>query len=57
MFGLLSNTGFTGFRATLVEGGPEGDAFTLPGDALDALGLRDGDPVRAVALYPADRHG
>lgn len=54
---LVSNTGFAGFRATLVAGGPEGDAFALPGEALDALGLREGDPVRAVALSPADRQG
>ncbi len=54
---LVSNTGFADFRALLVEGGPEGDAFGLPESVLAALGVKSGDPVRAVALSPADRHG
>ncbi len=52
---LVANTGFANFRALLVEGGPKGDTIGLPASVLDALEVRPGDVVRAVALAPADR--
>lgn len=54
---LVASTGFADFRAGLVEGGPAGEALAMPEAALRALAVREGDPVRAVALSPADRHG
>lgn len=53
---LVSNTAFADFRVALVEGGPEGDAFALPPATRQALGVGEGEPVRAVALSPSDRH-
>lgn len=52
---LVSNTGFADFRAVLVRGGPRNDAFALPPATLTALGVAEGDTLRAVALAPAAR--
>lgn len=54
---LVANPAYAQFRATLLEGGPEGETFHLPAATLTALGLKQGGPVLAVALSPADRHG
>ncbi len=52
---LVASTGFEGFRATVVKGGPSRERFALPAEALAALGVPAGGKLRAVALAPADR--
>ena len=58
---LVSNTHFGEFRATLARAEPAGPAaaanetLRLPADVMVALGVKDGDTVRAVPLSPRDR--
>ena len=52
---LVTNRRFAGFRAILATAPARVDRLPLPPHAAAALGVREGDTVRAVALRPADR--
>jgi arginine N-succinyltransferase len=52
---LLSNIRLGGFRAMVVRGTPAGNTFRLTAAEAAALGVDDGDSVRAVPLSPRDR--
>jgi len=52
---LVANRRFGDFRAILATAPARVDRFPLKAYAADALGVREGDSVRAVALRPADR--
>ena len=52
---LVCNRAFTGFRAIVTAAPPRVDRFPLLQYAADALGVGEGDTVRAVPLKPADR--
>jgi arginine N-succinyltransferase len=54
---LVASTGFADFRATVVTGGPAGERFALPADALAALGIAAGAGLRAVPLSATTREG
>ncbi len=53
---LVSNTRLDSFRATLVQGHPNEQGFVLAQAIANALGVKDGEPIRAVALSPKDRY-
>jgi arginine N-succinyltransferase len=52
---LVCNRRFAGFRALITTAPARLDRFPLLPYAADALGVVEGDSVRAVALAPADR--
>ena len=52
---LVANRDFADFRAILATAAPRIDRFPLPPHAASALGVREGDTVRAVPLATADR--
>lgn len=52
---LVCNRRFEGFRAAIAEAPARLDRFPLAPQAAAALGLAEGDTVRAVPLSPADR--
>jgi arginine N-succinyltransferase len=52
---LVCNRAFTGFRAIVTAAPPRVDRFPLLPYAANALGVGEGDTVRAVPLKPADR--
>lgn len=53
---LVSNTGLDGFRAALVSALPADGKLALDPETAEALGIRTGNPVRAVPLALTDRH-
>ena len=53
---LVSNTGIGNYRATLVQGRPASDIFSLDAHTAAALNIADGDALRAVPLAVSDRH-
>ena len=52
---LVANRRFEGFRALVTAAPPRCDRFPLLPHAAEALGIHEGDVVRAVALRPVDR--
>ena len=52
---LVANRRFEGFRAVVTAAPPRCDRFPLLPHAAEALGIHEGDVVRAVALRPVDR--
>jgi arginine N-succinyltransferase len=52
---LVCNRKFAGWRALVTAAPPRVDRFPLLAYAAEALGLRDGDSVRAVPLAASDR--
>ena len=52
---LVCNRRFAGFRAILAAAPPRAERFPLMPHAAHALGVGEGDEVRAVPLAPADR--
>jgi len=52
---LVANRRFDDYRAILATAPARIDRFPLKAYAADALGVREGDSVRAVALRPSDR--
>ena len=52
---LVCNRQFATWRALVVAAPPRVDRFPLLPDAAEALGVAEGDSVRAVPLAPADR--
>lgn len=53
---LVSTAGIATYRATLLQATPVADQFPLSSKAAAALGVKQGDEVRAVALAVGDRH-
>ena len=51
----MCNRAFAGFRAIVAAAPPRVDRFPLLPYAAEALGVTEGDSVRAVPLAPADR--
>ena len=51
----MKSTFFSGFRAIVTAAPPRVDRFPLLPYAAQALGVGEGDTVRAVPLKPADR--
>jgi len=49
---LVANEQYQNFRALLVPGGETPDNLTLNAAEAEILGLREGDTLRAVALFP-----
>lgn len=47
---LVANTATEGFRATLADLAPAGDAVCLPREVADVLGVGEGDDVRVAPL-------
>ena len=52
---LVSNTGFGGYRATLVKAVPVVENFAIDAETADALSVQAGDAIRAVPLAVSDR--
>jgi arginine N-succinyltransferase len=53
---LVAKPGMADYRVVLCDTAPLDGQLPLTADAAGALGVRDGDAIRAVALAPHERH-